>query len=151
MIYFDFYIDRGGTFTDIYCEIFKDSNKVAEKSLVYKLLSEDTHYTDGPSEGIRRIFQKEKENYENLTAIIRNVVIGTTIVTNALLERKGVKCALLITKGFKDLLYIGQQTRPKIFDLTMKRPDVLYDKVIEIDERVTMYHQFYEDKEIINT
>ena len=64
-------------------------------------------------------------------------MIGTTIITNAILERKGYPCALLITKGFRDLLQIGQQTRPKIFDLTMKKPEILYQKVIEIDERIT--------------
>jgi 5-oxoprolinase (ATP-hydrolysing) len=61
--------------------------------------------------------------------------MGTTVATNALLERKGEKCALLITKGFKDLLTIGNQSRPKIFDLSINKPDVLHQGVIEIDER----------------
>jgi 5-oxoprolinase (ATP-hydrolysing) len=64
--------------------------------------------------------------------------MGTTVATNALLERKGEKIALVVTKGFKDCLVIGNQARPKIFDLAIRRPDVLYQRVIEIDERVTL-------------
>lgn len=64
--------------------------------------------------------------------------MGTTVATNALLERKGDKIALVVTKGFKDCLEIGNQSRPKIFDLAIRRPEVLYQKVIEIDERVTL-------------
>ena len=64
--------------------------------------------------------------------------MGTTVATNALLERKGEKCALITTKGFKDCLIIGNQTRPKIFDLAIRRPEVLYQTVLEIDERVTL-------------
>jgi 5-oxoprolinase (ATP-hydrolysing) len=59
-----------------------------------------------------------------------------------------VKCALLITKGFKDLLYIGQQSRPRIFDLSMKRPEVLYERVVEVDERVTIWHPFLTVKSV---
>lgn len=69
---------------------------------------------------------------------LSKIVMGSTVVTNAILERKGCRTALLITKGFRDLLFIGNQTRPKIFDLTMKRPDVLYSKVVEIDERLIL-------------
>lgn len=64
--------------------------------------------------------------------------LSTTIATNALLERKGHKHALLITKGFKDLLLIGNQSRPKIFDLNIRRPPPLYSTVLEVDERVTL-------------
>jgi 5-oxoprolinase (ATP-hydrolysing) len=64
--------------------------------------------------------------------------MGTTVATNALLERKGERIALIVTKGFKDCLQIGNQSRPKIFDLAIRRPEVLYEKVIEIDERVTL-------------
>ncbi|KAH8695906.1 putative 5-oxo-L-prolinase [Talaromyces proteolyticus] len=64
--------------------------------------------------------------------------MGTTVATNALLERKGEKIALIVTKGFKDCLEIGNQSRPKIFDLAIRRPEVLYQKVVEIDERVTL-------------
>lgn len=64
--------------------------------------------------------------------------LSTTVATNALLERKGEKHALLITKGFRDLLLIGNQARPKIFDLNIRRPPPLYSTVVEIDERVTL-------------
>lgn len=70
------------------------------------------------------------------TSKIEWIRMGTTVATNALLERKGEKFALVTTKGFSDLLSIGNQSRPKIFDLEVKRPDVLYEKVVEIDERV---------------
>ena len=61
--------------------------------------------------------------------------MGTTVATNSLLERNGERTALLITKGFKDLLHIGNQSRPNIFDLDIKVPDVLYEYVSEVDER----------------
>jgi len=64
--------------------------------------------------------------------------LSTTVATNALLERKGHKHALLITRGFKDLLLIGNQSRPKIFDLNIRRPAPLYSTVLEVDERVTL-------------
>ena len=64
--------------------------------------------------------------------------LSTTVATNALLERKGHKHVLLITRGFKDLLLIGNQSRPKIFDLNIRRPPPLYSTVIEVDERVTL-------------
>jgi 5-oxoprolinase (ATP-hydrolysing) len=64
--------------------------------------------------------------------------LSTTVATNALLERKGHKHALLITRGFKDLLLIGNQSRPRIFDLNIRRPPPLYSTVIEVDERVTL-------------
>lgn len=67
-----------------------------------------------------------------------NIRLSTTVATNSLLERKGEEHALLITKGFKDLLEIGNQSRPKIFDLSIKRPSTLYNDVIEVDERVTL-------------
>ena len=61
---------------------------------------------------------------------------ATQVATNALLERKGERCALVTTKGFKDLLYIGNQARPRIFDLEIKLQDVLYETVVEVDEQV---------------
>lgn len=70
--------------------------------------------------------------------MIESLRLGTTVATNALLERKGSKCILLTTKGFKDVLVIGNQSRPNIFDLSIKKPEKLYDSVIEIDERVTL-------------
>ena len=67
--------------------------------------------------------------------------MGTTVATNALLERKGDKVALFITKGFKDLLFIGNQQRKDIFDLKIERPDTLYSAVYEVDERVRVLHK----------
>lgn len=70
--------------------------------------------------------------------LIDYIRLSTTVATNALLERKGRKHALLITKGFKDLLLIGNQSRPRIFDLNIRRSPPLYSTVIEVDERVTL-------------
>ncbi|KAJ1497008.1 hypothetical protein HMI54_013966, partial [Coelomomyces lativittatus] len=67
-----------------------------------------------------------------------SIRLGTTVATNALLERKGEPCVLMITQGFRDLLHIGTQARPNIFDLKVMAPEVLYEKVIEVDERVTL-------------
>jgi len=115
-----------------------------EDDIVIKLLSEDpANYKDAPLEGIRRLMSKftnrEIPRGEALdTTKIESIRMGTTVATNALLERKGEKMAMVVTKGFKDCLEIGNQSRPKIFDLAIRRPDVLYQKVIEIDERVTL-------------
>lgn len=131
----------GGTFTDIYSETVEGDHV---KSSVLKLLSEDpANYNDAPTEGIRRILEKETgiaipRNGLVPTDQIDYIRMGTTVATNALLERKGERIALLTTKGFADLQHIGNQSRPKIFDLQVKRPDVLYDTVIEIDERVLL-------------
>lgn len=107
---FDFSIDRGGTFTDIYCNVY--NNNIFQSSLVSKLLSEDSSYGDGPQEGIRRLLSTHlgisiPNNTKIPSEYIKSIRMGTTIATNALLERKGVKTALLVTKGFKDLLRIG--------------------------------------------
>ena len=69
---------------------------------------------------------------------IESIRMGTTVATNALLERKGTKHAFLVTKGFRDLLPIGYQSRPRLFDLNIVKPDVLYSDVCEVDERVTI-------------
>ena len=71
--------------------------------------------------------------------------MGTTVATNALLERTSTKCALVVTKGFKDLLRIGDQTRPRLFDLNIRRAETLFEDVLEVDERVTL-HDSTEDK-----
>ena len=76
--------------------------------------------------------------YHHCEYFLDYIRLSTTVATNALLERKGHKHALLITKGFKDLLLIGNQSRPKIFDLNIRRPPPLYSTVLEIDERVTL-------------
>lgn len=115
-----------------------------EDDIIIKLLSEDpSNYKDAPQEGIRRLLSKftgkEVPRGEPLdTSKIESIRMGTTVATNALLERKGERIAMVVTKGFKDCLKIGNQSRPKIFDLAIRKPEVLYEKVIEIDERVTL-------------
>ncbi|WAO88939.1 Hypothetical protein NCS54_00630800 [Fusarium falciforme] len=132
-------IDRGGTFTDVHAYV---SNTRHEQ--VFKLLSVDPkNYKDAPTEGIRRVQEKFRGTVlprEELidTWDIESIRMGTTIATNALLERQGERAALLTTKGFRDLLVIGNQARPHIFDLTVRKLENLYETVVEIDERVTM-------------
>ncbi|KAL6415170.1 5-oxoprolinase [Ilyonectria robusta] len=138
-------IDRGGTFTDCVGE-----NNGEE--IIIKLLSEDpANYKDAPLEGIRRIMShflgRDIPRGEALDTLqIDSIRMGTTVATNALLERKGEKIVMVVTKGFKDCLTIGNQSRPKIFDLAIRKPDVLYEKVIEVDERVTL-EDYAEDPE----
>jgi len=146
-------IDRGGTFTD--CVGNPGTGKMRDDVIV-KLLSEDpANYGDAPLEGIRRLLSKfsgkEIPRGEALdTSSIESIRMGTTVATNALLERKGEKIAMVVTKGFKDCLEIGNQSRPKIFDLAIRKPEVLYQKVIEIDERVTL-EDYAEDPERYTT
>ncbi|MQM02247.1 hypothetical protein Taro_035008 [Colocasia esculenta] len=136
---FRFCIDRGGTFTDIYAEVPGQS-----ECHVLKLLSVDpSNYDDAPIEGIRRILEEYTgERIFRSTKIptdrIEWIRMGTTVATNALLERKGERIALCVTRGFRDLLQIGNQTRPDIFDLTVSKPSNLYEEVIEADERVDL-------------
>uniref|UniRef100_A0A0K0E4N8 5-oxoprolinase n=1 Tax=Strongyloides stercoralis TaxID=6248 RepID=A0A0K0E4N8_STRER len=143
-----FAIDRGGTFTDIICCF--PSGKIEK----LKLLSEDpTKYTSAPTEGIRRFLQKftgKNISKDELipTDNIEWIRMGTTVATNALLERKGEKCALIVTKGFKDILYIGNQTRPNLFDLNIIKPEAPCEKVVEINERVLLpVDDIYKDVE----
>ena len=129
---FRFSIDRGGTFTDIYAETPKGPK-------VLKLLSDNPdHYPDAPLEGIRRIIQEVSGRKTGGIPhdSIEWIRMGTTVATNALLERKGARTALIITKGFGDLLQIGKQNRPCIFDLKIIKPEPLYEAVVEINERV---------------
>lgn len=140
-----FCIDRGGTFTDVYAEIPGQPD-----GRVLKLLSVDpANYDDAPVEGIRRILEeytgeKIPRTSKIPTDKIQWIRMGTTVATNALLERKGERIALCVTQGFKDLLQIGNQARPNIFDLTVSKPSNLYEEVIEVDERVRLV---LEDKE----
>ena len=124
-----FAIDRGGTFTDVIG--IDPSNKLHK----LKLLSESLLYEDSVIEGIRRLL-KLNSNQKIPSDQIDRIRIGTTIATNALLERKGAKTALLITKGFRDLLEIGNQSRPRLFDLSIQKPEKLFKEVYEIDERL---------------
>ncbi|PBP20712.1 hypothetical protein BUE80_DR008601 [Diplocarpon rosae] len=132
-------IDRGGTFTDFWASI-----PGREQDVVFKLLSvSPDEYQDAPTEGVRQILEQatgvEIPAGQPLDlAGVESIRMGTTVATNALLERTGEPVALLITKGFIDLLVIGNQARPDIFDLTVKKLDRLYETVIEIDERVTV-------------
>lgn len=131
-------IDRGGTFCDIIAKI------PGQDDYVFKLLSVDpANYKDAPTEAIRRVLEKahgvsigkdDKLQVESIDSIR----MGTTVATNALLERKGASVALITTKGFKDVLKIGNQTRPHIFDLTARKLGHLYNQVVEVDERVTI-------------
>ncbi|KAJ2797194.1 hypothetical protein H4R21_004417, partial [Coemansia helicoidea] len=140
-------IDRGGTFTDcvgVFPVTPTAEHPGAERTVVVKLLSEDpTHYPDAPREGIRRILEAATGLAHARDALLdtsnlESIRMGTTVATNALLERKGEPCALVITRGFGDLLRIGNQARPRIFDLSIAKPDVLYQQVVEVDERVTL-------------
>ncbi|KAI5807475.1 Hydantoinase B/oxoprolinase-domain-containing protein [Peziza echinospora] len=146
-------IDRGGTFTD--CVGNPGTGKL-EDDVIIKLLSVDPqNYDDAPLEGIRRLLERfTGESIPRGQAIdtskIESIRMGTTVATNALLERKGEKCALITTKGFKDCLVIGNQSRPKIFDLAIRKPEVLYQDVVEIDERVTL-EDFAEHPERLTT
>ena len=125
-----FWIDRGGTFTDIVAK--KPNGKI----IIDKLLSENSDaYKDAAVAGIRRILDLKNED-KIPTDIISSVKMGTTVATNALLERKGDRTLLLITKGFGDLLRIGYQNRPLLFDLSIKLPELLYERVVEVSERL---------------
>ena len=125
-----FWIDRGGTFTDIVARR-PDGRLVSSK-----LLSDDPeHYTDAAVEGIRRLLELAPDQAIPAEQI-DSVRMGTTVATNALLERRGEATALLITRGFADALLIGHQSRPDIFALDINRPEQLYSQVVEIDERI---------------
>ncbi|XP_044309191.1 5-oxoprolinase [Varanus komodoensis] len=138
---FQFSIDRGGTFTDVFARC------PGGRVRVLKLLSEDpASYRDAPTEGIRRILEEEcgvpfPKGQPLDTSCIEWIRMGTTVATNALLERKGEPVALLITKGFRDLLHIGNQARPRIFDLAVAVPEVLYEAVVEVEERVVLHRE----------
>ncbi|MEJ6482572.1 hydantoinase/oxoprolinase family protein [Nostoc punctiforme UO1] len=145
------FADRGGTFTDIVAvtnnqAIIDRLSRHPERFLivslpkdqwiiVYKLLSENPEqYQDAAIQGIRDIMGIAS-NEPIPTKAIEVVKMGTTVATNALLERKGDRVVLLITKGFKDALRIGYQNRPNIFARHIVLPTMLYEQVIEIDER----------------
>jgi 5-oxoprolinase (ATP-hydrolysing) len=124
-----FYIDRGGTFTDIVAQ----APDGALSSL--KLLSEDAHIDDSALEGIRRFLGMPSNSAIPPESLIE-LRVGTTVATNALLERRGEPVVLVTTRGFRDQLRIGYQNRPKLFVLKIDLPEPLYARVIEADERV---------------
>jgi 5-oxoprolinase (ATP-hydrolysing) len=126
----EFWIDRGGTFTDIV------ARKPDGTLVTHKLLSENPErYRDAAVAGIREILGIGAE--EAPGARVSAVKMGTTVATNALLERKGERTALAITRGHADALRIGWQARPDIFARHIVLPDLLYSQVVEIDERVS--------------
>lgn len=119
--------DRGGTFTDVCAHVpYPEPHDI-----VLKLLSVDpANYPDAPSEGIRRIIEQvtgtkiPKGEPIDLSPV-ESIRMGTTVATNALLERKGDRVAFIVTKGFGDILRIGQQARPSIFDLSVSKLGLL--------------------------
>ncbi|MBF0186716.1 MAG: hydantoinase B/oxoprolinase family protein [Magnetococcales bacterium] len=125
-----FSVDRGGTFTDVVG--IDPQGRIHAR----KLLSESSGYEDAAIEGIRRLLKwpvgrvLPREQVEWIR-------LGTTVATNALLERKGAPVGLLITRGFRDLLEIGTQERPDLFALSIRKPETLYRWVEEVDERTT--------------
>ncbi|URD49906.1 hydantoinase/oxoprolinase N-terminal domain-containing protein [Chroococcidiopsis sp. CCNUC1] len=124
-----FWIDRGGTFTDIVAQ-HPDG-----RTIVHKLLSENPErYTDAAIQGIREILGVPA-NAPLPAAKIGVVKMGTTVATNALLERKGDRTVLVVTKGFRDALRIGYQNRPNIFARQIVLPEMLYERVVEVEER----------------
>ncbi|CAD5962686.1 5-oxoprolinase [Planktothrix tepida] len=128
---YQFWIDRGGTFTDIV------ARKPDGSLITHKLLSENPdRYPDAVIQGIREILNLSPDQ-PIPSELISEVKMGTTVATNALLERKGDRTLLIITKGFKDALRIGYQNRPDIFARQIILPQMLYEQVIEVAERYT--------------
>src|SRR6476646_10488085 len=125
-----FYIDRGGTFTDVVAE----APDGALGSL--KLLSEHPDYDDAALEGIRR-YLGLASRAPIPPGRVAEVRMGTTVATNALLTRTGEPLVLVTTRGFRDQLRIGYQNRPKLFALKIELPEMLYARVVEAGERVT--------------
>ncbi|MGO9934693.1 MAG: hydantoinase/oxoprolinase family protein, partial [Steroidobacteraceae bacterium] len=126
----EFWIDRGGTFTDVI-------GRAPDGSLhTHKLLSENSaQYDDAAVEGVRRLLELGPTELIS-AAQVACVKMGTTVATNALLERKGERTLLVITRGFRDALRIATQARPRLFDRHIVLPEMLYERVIEAEERV---------------
>ncbi|HKT52963.1 MAG TPA: hydantoinase/oxoprolinase N-terminal domain-containing protein, partial [Caulobacteraceae bacterium] len=124
-----FWIDRGGTFTDL---IGRDAQG---RLRTLKLLSVSEAYEDAAVEGMRRMLETPA-GAPFPAARIAAIKLGTTVATNALLERKGARTLFVATAGFGDALLIGDQTRPKLFALSVEKPAPLYAGAIEADERL---------------
>ncbi|MFF8476880.1 hydantoinase B/oxoprolinase family protein [Streptomyces sp. NPDC015414] len=119
-----FWVDRGGTFTDIV------ARRPDGRLLTHKLLSDNPErYADAAVAGVRELLHGSREPVDA-------VRMGTTVATNALLERKGERTLLVITRGFRDALRIAYQNRPAIFARHIRLPGLLYERVVEADERV---------------
>ncbi|MFF1641014.1 hydantoinase B/oxoprolinase family protein [Streptomyces sp. NPDC058246] len=124
-----FWVDRGGTFTDIV------ARRPDGRLLTHKLLSDNpARYTDAAVAGVREILGDDGR--EAAGAHIEAVRMGTTVATNALLERKGERTLLVVTRGFRDALRIAYQNRPRIFARAIELPELLYERVVEVDERI---------------
>ncbi len=130
-----FWIDRGGTFTDV---VGKRPNTDGTFSLVtHKLLSENPEqYKDAAVAGIRHLLGL-KPGEAVTPEVVECVKMGTTVATNALLERKGERTLLVTTRGFRDALRIAYQNRPRLFDRNIQLPELLYSAVVEAQERVS--------------
>ena len=125
-----FWIDRGGTFTDIV------ARRPDGGTATHKLLSENPRrYDDAAIQGIRELLQLADGEPIPLE-LVDAVKMGTTVATNALLEREGEPTVFATTRGFGDALRIGYQARPDLFALDIVLPDMLYTQVVEIDERI---------------
>ncbi|MBU2089903.1 MAG: 5-oxoprolinase, partial [Alphaproteobacteria bacterium] len=126
-----FWIDRGGTFTDIV------ARKPDGVLVTHKLLSENPEaYKDAALQGIRELLDRTSE--QSIPAeLVEAVKMGTTVATNALLERKGERTALAITRGFRDALRIAYQNRPHLFTRKITLPELLYERVVEVNERMS--------------
>ncbi|MBT5666093.1 MAG: 5-oxoprolinase, partial [Rhodospirillaceae bacterium] len=137
-----FWIDRGGTFTDV---VAKQPNGAL---VTHKLLSENPeHYDDAAVQGIRDLLGLAAD--ETIPGgDVAAVKMGTTVATNALLERKGERTLLVITKGFEDALRIGYQARPRLFDQRIVLPEQLYDRVVEVEERIGAHGEVHQDLDI---
>jgi 5-oxoprolinase (ATP-hydrolysing) len=125
-----FWIDRGGTFTDVVARTPDGA------VLTHKLLSEKPEqYRDAAIEGVRRLLGVSR-NAPIPSGTVDVIKMGTTVATNALLERKGEPTVLFITRGFRDALRIAYQNRPRLFDRHIVLPELLYRKVVEVNERI---------------
>ncbi|MFB8775575.1 hydantoinase B/oxoprolinase family protein [Streptomyces broussonetiae] len=119
-----FWVDRGGTFTDVV------ARRPDGRLLTHKLLSDNpARYSDAAVAGVRALLAESGDPVDS-------VRMGTTVATNALLERKGERTLLVITRGFRDALRIAYQNRPRIFARHIQLPELLYERVIEVDERI---------------
>jgi 5-oxoprolinase (ATP-hydrolysing) len=126
----EFWIDRGGTFTDVV------GRRPDGTIVAHKLLSENPEaYADASVQGIRDLLGL-RAGEPIPTGLVGDIKMGTTVATNALLERKGDRTLLITTKGFRDALKIGYQARPKIFARHIVKPDMLFERVVEVAERV---------------
>ena len=128
-----FWIDRGGTFTDI---VARDPEG---RLSTHKLLSENPErYRDAAIAGIKTVLGIALDQ-PIPPGLVECVKMGTTVATNALLERKGERTALVVNKGFADILRIGNQARPRLFDLKVVLPTLLYEEVVEVAGRVDVH------------